>query len=296
MVNFRLKAFLSVARNLNFTKAAAEMHISQPAISKHIQELEIAYGVQLFERTGNRVKLTSAGETFASYAGVIMEDYNMLNLQMSLLTGRFSGMLNVGASTTIAQYVLPEIVARFIARFPDVRFTMLTGNSTQIEQALNEKRIDIGLVEGDSRHAGLRYTTWTDDELVLVTDARNQSREFVEASELVNLPLVMRETGSGTLEVIENMLNAHNIKLSQLNILIQLGSTESIKAFVVNCPASYAIVSIAAIAEEVKQNKLKIVEIKGARLTRNFAFVTTQGAQNELAERFLRFLSDNKKL
>lgn len=295
-MDFRLMAFISVARNLNFTRASKELHISQPAVSKHIQELESSYGVQLFERISNRISLTTAGKIFLRHAQSITESYRTLQLEMNLLTGNFSGTLRIGASTTIAQYLLPEMIARFIARFPDIRLTMLTGNSEQVEQALIAHNIDVGLVEGNSRHTGLRYTHFINDELVMVTSAQNRIEDEVSLSELVRLPMVLRESGSGTLEVIENALASHNIKLSQMNVLLQMGSTESIKSFLVNCPSAYAIISVAAVTKELMDNKLRIIEISKMELQREFAFITAQGLQHELADKFISFLSDNQKL
>lgn len=288
-MDFRLQVFISVARNLNFTKAAAELHISQPAVSKHIQELESYYGVQLFERMGSRVLLTTSGMIFLDHANAIIERYRALQLEMNLLTGNFSGTLRIGASTTIAQYVLPGIIARFISRFPDLRLTVQSGNSQQVEDALNQHHIDLGLVEGSSRHAGLRYVHYLDDELVVVTSAQNSARDQISLGELCLLPLVLRESGSGTLEVIEKLFAGHGVKISQLNIMLRMGSTEAIKAFLGNFPSAYAIISIAAVANELVDNKLRVIDVEGVELRREFAFVVTQGAHNDIAERFMSF-------
>ncbi|MDH6356100.1 DNA-binding transcriptional LysR family regulator [Dysgonomonas sp. PH5-45] len=290
-MNFRLVVFVSVARNLNFTRAAAELHISQPAISRHIQELESMYKTQLFERSGNKVKLTVPGETLLRYAENILETYRNLQLEMNLLTGNLSGELRVGASTTIAQYVLPPIIAKFISRFPDIRLTVTSGNTEQIEQALEEHKTDIGLVEGAHRKHSLKYTPFGKDELVLITGAGNKIGDEISVNELATLPLVLRESGSGTLEVIEQALAAHNKRLSQMNILLQLGSTESIKLFLENSPSVFAIVSITAITKELLNNTFKVVEVSDLELNREFSYVVSQGAHSEIQERFMRFLA-----
>ncbi len=295
MMDFRLKVFISVAQNLSFTKASKELYISQPAISKHIQELEAAYGVQLFERKGNAIKLTSAGEVFLKHALAITENYRMLQLDMNLLSNSFKGTLRIGASTTIAQYSLSPIIAGFISRFPDIKLSLQTGNSQYIEDALEKKRIDIGLVEGSSRKNEFRYTHFADDELVLVTSASNNSPAEITAAELKSLPLVLRETGSGTLDVIEHALDAHNMKLSQMNILLQLGSSESIKHFLMYSKA-YAILSIISVSKELYENKLKVIDIKDIEFKREFTFMTLQGQHNEITDKFIQFalISQNK--
>ncbi len=294
-MDFRLRVFVAVAQNLSFTKAAQELNISQPAISKHIQELEAMYGVQLFERVGNKIKLTAGGNVFLKHAISIIESYRGLELDMSLHSGKYSGVLRIGASTTIAQYLLPKLIAKFLNRFPDIRFTMLSGNSEQIEQDLSAHRIDVGLIEGDSHHVGFRYIPIAKDELVLVTSTRNNVKDEISVEELKTLPLVVREDGSGTLEVMGKALARHGIKLSEMNIMLKLGSTESIKSFLINCTFSYAIISIAALTDELKQDKLKVIEINGMTMEREFSFVTHQGAQNELSDRFVNFV-DNEKL
>lgn len=289
-MDFRLAVFVSVARNLNFTRAAGELHISQPAISRHIQELESAYKTQLFERSGSKIRLTAAGEVFLKHAEAIVDSYKALQLEMNLLSGNFTGELRVGASTTIAQYVLPPIIAKFISMFPDVKLTIISGNTEQIEQALEEHKIDIGLIEGSHRKHSLKYTPFERDELVLVTSTQNKIGEEVTVDELQVLPLVLRETGSGTLEVIEEALAMHGKKLSQMNILLQLGSTESIKLFLENSSSVFAIVSVAAVTKELVNNTLKVVEVAGLELEREFALVVAQGAHNEIQERFIQFL------
>jgi len=289
-VDFRLKVFVSVAHNLNFTRAADELHISQPAVSRHIQELESVYKVQLFERQGGKIGLTPQGEIFLKHAETIIAAYKALQLEMNLLTDNFVGELRVGASTTIAQYIVPPLIAKFIGMFPEVRLTMTSGNTEQIEQALEEHRIDIGLVEGSHRKPSLKYTPFQKDELVLVTGTRNKTADEVSINELALLPLVLREAGSGTLEVIEQALAAHGKKLSQMNVLLHLGSTESIKLFLENSPSVFAIVSIAAVTRELVGNILKVVEVTELDLSREFSFVVEQGAYNDIQERFMHFL------
>lgn len=113
-MDFRLKVFHSVACNLSFTKASRELFISQPAISKHIHELEVQYKTPLFERTGSQIRLTRAGELLFSHTHSLLASYRQLDFEMNLLTNNFLGDLHLGASTTISQYVLPPVLALFI--------------------------------------------------------------------------------------------------------------------------------------------------------------------------------------
>ena len=288
-MDFRLNVFVEVARHLSFTKAARELFISQPAITKHIQELENIYKVQLFNRIGGKISLTPQGEIFLKHANEILAQYKLLANEMELVTEQFSGELKIGASTTIAQYLIAPLLADFIVRFPQVKVSLFTGNSEHIEDALENKKIDIGLVEGSRRSNHLKYSPLAKDELVLVTSSQNPIGESVAVTDIATLPLVLREVGSGTLEVIEKALLENGIKLSDLNILLHIGTTEGIKNFLKTSKNSYAIVSIISVLEELKNNDLKIVDIVGMEMLREFVFVTMQGGQNTRLERFMSF-------
>lgn len=251
MSDFRLKVFLSVAKNLSFTKASQELFVSQPAITKHIQELEACYQARLFDRQGNRIELTPAGKLLQEHSERILEAYKRLEYEMHLLHNEYTGELKLGASTTIAQYVLPPLLANFIAKFPQVNLSLLNGNSRDIEVALQEHRIDLGLVEGIFRLPNLKYTTFLEDELVAVvhTGSKLALLEEIAPEDLVHIPLVLRERGSGTLDVFERALMRHTLKLSSLNVLMYLGSTESIKLFLEHTECM-GIVSVRSINKE----------------------------------------------
>lgn len=159
MDDFRLRVFITAAKTLNFTKCAEQLYISQPAVSKHIGELESRYKVQLFERSGSRLALTEAGRVMLEHAERIADGYRRLQYEMDLFTDRLGGELKVGASTTIAQYVLPQVLARFTARFPEVKVSLVSGNSEQVEAALARHDTDLGLVESSARHPGVPLRT-----------------------------------------------------------------------------------------------------------------------------------------
>lgn len=209
MDDFRLKVFITAARTLSFTRTAERLYISQPAVSRHIGELESRYRVPLFVRRGSRLELTAAGQVLLEAAGRISDDYRRLEYEMSLCANQAEGELRLGASTTIAQYLLPPALARFTARFPGVRVSVLSGNSGQIERALADREIDLGMVESVSRRQGLHYTLFRPDELVLVArpGGRYARTESVTPEALCRIPLVLREDGSGTLEVIAAALS-----------------------------------------------------------------------------------------
>ena len=290
MDDFRLKVFITAARTLSFTRTAEQMFISQPAVSKHVGELESRYKVQLFVRRGSRLELTAAGETLLTCAERLAGDYRRMEYEMGLCASAVEGELRLGASTTIAQYLLPPILARFTTRFPGVRVSMMSGNSDQVEQALCGHGIDLGMVESLSRRQGLHYTLFRPDELVLWArpGGKYARRETVTPEELPRIPLVLRESGSGTLEVIAAAIAVRGIRLSQLDVTMRLGSTEGIKAFVRNSDAM-AIVSVISVVDELRSGALRIVDIEGLTLSRDFVFVHAEAEPARLARRFIDF-------
>lgn len=294
-MDFRLKVFYSVASNLSFTKASKELYISQPAISKHIHELEVQYKTPLFDRAGSRIALTRAGELLLSHTNALLAAYRQLDFEMNLLTDNICGELRLGASTTIAQYVLPPILSSFITKFPDIRASLLNGNSHDIENALREGKITLGLVEGNARQNSLHYTPFMKDELVVVTHTGSKLAHYDELTleQLCSLPLILRENGSGTLAVLESALGERQIKLSQLNVLIQLGGTQSIKMFLENSDA-LAIVSVRAVTRELMTGLLKVIDVVDFSAERMFYFVQLQGQSGGLEESFMRYMESYK--
>lgn len=294
--DFRLKVFSCVARNLSFTKASQELYISQPAITKHIHELETIYNTRLFERLGNKIQLTDSGKLLLEHCDKILDDYGKLEYEMNLLKNRFVGELRVGASTTISQYVLPPLLASFVDRFPDITLNLTSGNSTIIEKELQGHSIDIAIVEGNIKQPALKYTNFMDDELVLITRVGGKWKNLEEISvdKLKEIPLVLREIGSGTLDVIVNVLSNYNIRLSDLNIVMHLGSTESIKLYIENSDCM-SIVSVRSIRRELNQERFRIVDIRDCVFNRNFNFVRLHGDDGGIPSLFMDYAMHYKQ-
>lgn len=186
--------------------------------------------------------------------------------------------------------MLPPLLGNFIRKFPQVNLSLLNGNSREIETALQEHRIDLGLVEGIFRLPNLKYTTFLDDELVAIVHAQSKLSlpDEITPEDLQHIPLVLRERGSGTLDVFERALLQHSIKLSSLNVLMYLGSTESIKLFLENTDCM-GIVSIRSIYKELASGNFRVVEIKEMQMLREFCFVHQQGQEGGLPQVFMQF-------
>ena len=296
MIDIRLKVFISVAHNLSFTKASQELFISQPAISKHIKELESEYNTCLFERMGTHIQLTKAGKILLDNAEIIIQQYKKMNFDMNNIQKKYGGSLRVGASTTIAQYILPEMLAKFMQLYPDININTISDNSRNIEQLLKDGRIDVGMVEGISRQPELKYTNIMKDELVAIVRKGSKMSELdeIDLDTFKSIPIVIREHGSGSLQVIENYLHQNNLRLSDLNIVMSFGTTEGIKHFVEHTE-TMGIISIMAVSHELMENRFKIIELKGLKMMRDFAYIEKRGESIGLQKIFRHFITDSYK-
>lgn len=297
MFNFRLKVFYTVARRLNFTKASEELLISQPAVTKHIKELESQFNLALFDRKGNKVTLSPAGKVLLKHTEEIQEIYRQIEFDLNQFNQTLKGTLHVGSSTSITQYILPPLLAQFHSIHQDIKVELLNGNSEQIEQSLLNKNIELGIIESKSKRREIHYTPFLKDEIVLVCSSKNQliKKDEINPKDLKNIQLLMREPGSGTLEVIADALKQKGISLSDLKVEMQLGSTEAIKSYLQHSDCM-AFISLHAIFKELKNNTLKIIEIKKLPIHRHFFFITPQGPEGGLPLLLIQFLVRNHKL
>jgi len=291
-MDFRLKVFYTVALRLNFTKAATELYISQPAVSKHIQELEETYKTKLFERNGSKIALTPAGEILLKHTKNIFEIYREIDFDMSSFSKERQGLLRLGASTTISQYIISPVLARFHQKQKDIKVNLLNGNTEQIENALINKEIEIGIVEGQSKNQSIKYIPFLKDELVLVCNTKNPfvKQNEISLDDLKTMKFITRERGSGTLEVIEYALKQVDFKITDLQIEMQLGSTESIKSYLLNSDC-FAFMSIHAVDKELKNNELMVLDVEKLSIERYFYIITLLGKSDSLSELFIQNIS-----
>ncbi|MDR2223670.1 MAG: LysR family transcriptional regulator [Flavobacteriaceae bacterium] len=298
MFDFRLKVFYTVAKRGSFTKAAKELLISQPAVTKHIQEIESTYETKLFVRDGMKIHLTEAGELLYSYAEEIFSIYRNLEFDIHALNAKMDGSLRVGASTTISQYVLPPLLAEFKKKVSNLHLDVVSDNTNTIENLLLNKTIDVGLVEGYSKNPQIKYTDFIKDEIVLVCGSSNPlvKRGGIKPEELKQLSFLLRETGSGTLDVVEACLRTLGITLSDLTNEMSFSSTESIKMYLMHSN-SVAFLSIHAILKELRYNELTVLDVDGLDISRTFSLIQRQGQESALIELFIRFVrTHNLKL
>ncbi len=292
--NFRLVVFRAVAEQRSFRKAADELYLTQPAVSLQIKALEQDLGVQLFDRSGSSPRLTRAGTVLLDYALRVHKLLAQAEHEIGALDGDQAGRLTLGASTTIAQYVLPRLLGEFCAEHPRVLPALISGNTEHIVEAVKEQRIVLGFIEGPPRSRDMRTEPFLRDELVLIAPASHEwvERPSIACADLAGAPLLMRERGSGSRRIIEIALERQGIKRRALNIEMELDSTEAIKS-AVEAGLGVGFVSRWAIAKDLRLgHSFKIVEIKGLRMRRDFLMVFAKGPGPQgPALEFQRFLA-----
>lgn len=289
MADRRLSVFYSVARLLSFTKAAESLHMTQPAVTFQVRQLEEHFNTRLFDRTHNRISLTEAGKRVSEYAERIFQLYSELENSVRELTGDISGVLILGASTTIAEYMLPALLGDFKAKYPEVNLRLKVSNSEGIVSMVEQNIIDLGIVEAPVSNKNLAVAVCRTDRLVVITPPGHplSKADTVPLTAIADYPYICREEGSGTREVILDCLREAGVEPSQLNIIMELGSLEALKG-AVEAGIGISVVSIATLVKEIKLGTLEVLELDPP-VERPFSFVHQkhkfrQRAMDELLE------------
>lgn len=273
MADRRLQVFQTVARLLSFTKAAEELHMTQPAVTFQVRQLEEQFNTRLFDRTHNRISLTDAGKRVHECADRIFELYAEMDNSVRELTGDISGVLILGASTTIAEYMLPVLLGDFKAKYPDITIRLKVANTDGIVSQVENNTIDLGVVEASVNNKNLVVEKCRTDHLVLIVPPGHElsKEEVVPIQRVADYPFICREEGSGTREVMIESMHDAGVSTSDLNIVMELGSLEAIKG-AVESGMGVSILSNATIQKELKLGTLVAVQIEPP-IDRPFSFV-----------------------
>jgi len=273
MADRRLQVFFTVARLLSFTKAADSLHMTQPAVTFQVRQLEEHFNTRLFDRTHNRVSLTEAGHRVYGYAEKIFELYGELEGSIKEMTGDISGVMTLGASTTVAEYMLPALLGKFRTQYPDITLSLKVSNTEGVVAMVENNVIDLAVVEAPVNNQHLIVEVCVMDQLVVVVppDHALSKKEAVSAEDLTNFPFICREEGSGTREVIAEYLSQNYKGEKELDICLELGSPESIKG-AVEASMGISVLSMTSIAKELALGTLRGISLDPP-LERPFSFV-----------------------
>lgn len=291
MLDYKYLVFHKVIKNKSFTKAAEELYMTQSAATKNIKALEFIIGGPLLKRSGANFSLTNLGQLLLVYVENVIKLEQSLSVDINLLNSEASSKLRIGASTTVAQYSLPKALVKFQQKFSKLELSLVVENSKNIEDLVISGEVDLGIVEGISQQKGLVYLPYLKDELVVVTSTKNilAEQHKLSVDTFLKTPLVVREWGSGTLEVISKELRKHHISLSDLSIQLNIGSTEGIKSYL-DYSDCIGILSIQSIAKDLLHDRFKILEIEEIQFVREFSFVLPQGVTSGLPVLFIDFV------
>lgn len=225
----QLRAFVAVANTLNMTRAAAQLHLTQPAISASISTLEERYGTRLFDRIGRRLELTQAGRLFLPEAQAVLNSAESATRLLDDLSGLLTGELRLAASQTVATYWLPPRMAGFSHRFPAIALPLKVGNTAQAVKSIIEGDAELGFIEGKYDNARIRSRIIGGDALGLYTAPHHPlARSPLNKDALNAANWVVREAGSGTREHFISNLSKLGLDFDNLDLRLELPSNGAV--------------------------------------------------------------------
>lgn len=298
MLSVAHQVFLAVAANLSFSKAAQVLLITQPAVSKHIKGLEDQYKVPLFERKGASILLTPPGKVLYDHLLKASEIQRKIAYDLSTIsnTSSASGHLRLGASTTIALYILPSILSNFQREFENIDIQLVNRNSEYILNALLNHEVDVGIIEVENKLTTVSYQHFMSDEVIPVCSSKSPlAGKKLTVEKLTKIPLALRERGSGTLDALLQALSEHGVRSSDLNIKIRLGGTEALKNFL-RADTCLGFMPKPSIVRELAEGELVEVPVEGLHIKRDFFFIRRKGTDDDgLTSSFIQFAVNSRK-
>ena len=290
MADRRLRVFHAVAKHLSFTKAAEALFMTQPAVTFQIRQLEEHFNTRLFDRAQGRIVLTAAGTVAFEYAERILALSAELDTRLKEMSGQDSGPLLIGASTTIAEFLLPQVLGEFKSRHPAVVPRLFVANSEAVQARVAERSLDLGFIEGDSHLPSLVNDLCCQDELRVICAPQHAlaKQASVAPRTLTEHAYISRELGSGTREVVDRYLQNAGLALDSLQVVMEASSPEALKGLVAT-GLGFAIMSRVTVAKEVRLGELMEIALSPP-LVRQLAVVyPKERFHSRLVEGFVEF-------
>jgi DNA-binding transcriptional LysR family regulator len=287
-----LRIFVTVYRNMSFTRASEELNISQPTISEHVKNLEHSLGCRLFDRLGRSIMPTAEAEVLYPRALQLLDDLEQIRNEITAAGTGIKGSLFIGASTIPGTYILPRLAYTFKKQHPDVAFEILIEDSGKITNMVLQHDLLCGIVGAKTVSDKLDYTPVIEDELVLVATRKVLAQKSITLDRLVTIPFLQREQGSGTRQTFESFLVNNNIPSEAFNIVATLGSTSAVKQAVKESLGA-SVISRVAVQEELDNKSLQEIQIRNLKMKRKFYLVRQK--KRTLPPQYLAFCEHLKK-
>jgi DNA-binding transcriptional LysR family regulator len=280
--NFKLHVFRVVADTLNFSKAAEELHLSQPAVTSQVRSLEEGLGIALFDRVGRNATLTPAGKTLLPYVRQIETLTSDALAALAPFGVQEAFELNIGASHTIGVYLLPKLLPRLVRDWPKLRIHVVSGSTNEILNALATHQVSIGLIEAPGHRPDLKTEVFSEDELGLILPSSHRwaKKTILRAAEIVQEPILLRESGSGMRRFVEEYLEKNGVLSQQLHTNVDMNSTEAIIA-AVEAGLGIGFVPVMALDKAKLADSIKIVPLENGPITRQLSFALLSGPVRE---------------
>ncbi|MCI8647182.1 MAG: LysR family transcriptional regulator [Firmicutes bacterium] len=277
MLDFRVHTFLAVCKHMNFTRAAEELNITQPAVSQHIRYLEELYGIKLFDYKNKKIRLTEAGALLHGVATTMLHDDIHLQGRLKELRGQ-KASLTFGVTLTVGEFVMPKPVARFLRLYPQVNIKMTVANTQELLKKLSSGELDFALVEGffaKKEYDSLVYST--EKYIAVHGQTYVPQRKLTRIEDTFSERLIIREAGSGTREIFERYLESRNFQLEDYENVAEISNISAIKALIEEgCGITFLYER--AVRQELEEGKLVSIPLEDFYVTHDFTFIWRRGS------------------
>ncbi len=287
--------FIEVAQENSFSKASQVLFISQPAISKHIKFLEEYYQTKLFERKGIQIALTATGNLLLKRLLFVKNIQAETEFEIASMNdqAQAKGVLKLGASTTVALYILPKVLSVFQQQYPQVEINLLNRNAEIVLEALLDQEINLGIIEGRGKLTNVVYQPFINDKVIAVCSKKSPiaRKKSYPLKDVLQMPVALRERGSGTLEALKDALGKNRIGINELQVAARLGGTEALKNFLIES-SCLGFLPQRSVLKELKHGELTEIHFEGLHIERSFYFIQRKGETSELNKKFIRYARD----
>ncbi len=290
-----LRVFSSVFQDRSFSKASKKLRLTQPTVSAHIRALEEEYNCKLFDRLGRTIIPTKEAAVLYQYATEIIEKADSIKEAIGRFKDKITGKLIIGASTIPGTYLLPLIMTSFQKKYPSVSFQILIADSKKIVESLSKHEMLIGIVGAKLGNDKINYIPFLDDELIAVSSVSLTKNNRMAVKELVRFPMILREEGSGTRTMTEQILSGKGITRHSISVAGIFGSTDAVKQ-AVKAGLGVSILSRLSVSDALKYKTLKEIKITDVSMKRKFYLITHKKRTLPLAYQiFLDYAKDAVK-